>query len=62
MTNDQAPLMLDEFTPCDPATQQQRRRAKELILSILAKSETRDKYLRVLYRKLSTKPKRNKTL
>jgi hypothetical protein len=56
---DRLTAMLDEHIPYDPAT---RRRAKELILSILAKSETRDKYLRVLYRKLSTKPKRNKTL
>jgi hypothetical protein len=47
--------MIDEQTLIDL---KKRKRAKELILSILAKSELRDKYLRVLYGKLSSKPKR----
>jgi hypothetical protein len=60
MTTDRLPLILDEFQPCDPDTQQRRRRAQELSLSILAKSKERDRLLVALYRKAFPKKSKQK--
>jgi hypothetical protein len=51
-------ILLLKMLNSDLIDLKKRKRAKELIFSILAKSELRDKYLRVLYGKLSSKPKR----